>query len=378
MEIVLGNLKGHLRTAAGGVILAAAALFFSCGNPLVPLESRWTTIAGFPGDAPRIGNVLCAAQARGGFYVLTYNINENDEAALWEYKKPIGYTKRFSIPYIYDEQELKTIGFTAGVEQIWLGGCRNTAAEGENPLYKPLLLRYNGTAWEDLASPPDLLGVVGAITPIGPNECWLTITNIPNSTSTLHGRVYKYKAGNFTPYPHIGLVAGAYRTNSTSTIARDAVSGWTYFVPNSKYCELVITPDDGATWYRERVPSPAGGHRLDTLLTIYPNNCECYILAMGEIRSYAIYKRTGLPGAGKYELSYYHYAGPHMGQLKELAMDVTGRALAVGYNSCMIEENGVWREEDLPGDVDDGISFPCAAPGGGFYGFGANGLMYHP
>jgi hypothetical protein len=354
---------------AGGVAVFVA---LSCGEPLGPLSNSWQKVAIFEEGRGLV--VEGVAVADGKVYVAAMRGGPPPELVVFVYGEG-----NIEVDWVLPDAGYD--GCMGGIEAwrdvIWAGG---TFTVGDEPLkYVPFLIRNDGSGWNsvELGAYPGF-GGVGRIYPISHDVCWL-LTN-ETRPEPLYGSLTLYDRGTLRKFPQFPYVTAAY----------DAAAGALYVIPARETgpVEVAITVDRGKTWVYEKArlesfpgADPARGLILHT--AVYGG--ELFFVVTWETawpKGTAIYRRTGAPGAGQYEIVFFSNLGPYFRTLDDLTADGT-RLMGVGVDTCLIYDGERWQMERPPYKL---VSFNAlgAAPVG-FYATARNDetngpleLLFHP
>jgi hypothetical protein len=131
------------------------------------------------------------------------------------------------------------------------------------------------------------------------------------------------------------------------TGAYDADAKIFYAIPRKKgyEVEVAITADRGSSWvYEKAVLECIPGAGLENAV-IFP--ATVYRGDLYFVTGTAIYKRTGAPGAGQYELVFFSNLGPYFRFVDDLAADGM-RLMGTGVDTCLIYDGERWQMERLP------------------------------
>ncbi len=357
---------------AGGV---AVFIVLSCGEPLEPLANSWQKKAEFEVTAEGF-TVEDLAVTAGGVY-----------AAIWRHGPPVELVVvvyrdgRFEDDWVLPNAGIggRFRGIAAIGSALWAGGTRT---EGEvEPRYFPVLLRNAGAGWQevDLGSSPGV-GGIGRVYPISENACWLLTGE--RDPGPWYGTLALYDNGSLRTFPQFRYVTAAY----------DAAADTLYVIPDRKGSapvEVAITRDRGSSWVYEKTVLEsfpgADPARTSILPPIVYRHELFFVLSPAEFHGgtwTSIYRRSGAPGAGVYEMVFFSNLGPFFRQVDRMAVDGSPRLVAVGIDTCLVYDGAEWRMERPPYKL---TSFNALAAGAaGFYATARNEtterleLLYHP
>jgi hypothetical protein len=259
---------------------------------------------------------------------------------------------------------------------VWAGGTRT---EGEGPYkYIPVFIRNTGSGWHnvDLGSNPGF-GGIGRLYPVSEEVCWLLVGE--DDPGSWYGSLVLYENGGLRKFPGFTDVTAAY----------DDPADTLYIIPDregSSTAEVAITRDRGSSWVYEKavlkaIPG-ADVNKADILPPMVYRNDLYFALRPASSGSWtAIYKRTGAPGAGKYDLVFFSNLGPYFRFVDEFAADGT-RLMGTGTDTCLIYDGERWQMERLPYEHTSFNGLGAAATG--FYAAADNEtsgeleLLFHP
>ncbi len=325
---------------AGGVALF---ILLSCGEALGPVSNSWRKVAEFEGA---IGwKIEGLTVTPGGVY-----------AALWRPGTPTklrGYTSELAIVTyrggrLEDDWVLRDAGEGScmyGLDIIgsvvWAGGTRSEKGKPIN--YFPLLVRNIGSGWHevDLGPSPGFRGI-GRVYPVSEDVCWVLTGD--RDPGRWYGSLVLYENGALRKFPTFRYVTAAY----------DAGAHTLYVIRRTKgpVIEVAITRDMGASWtYESAMLKPFPGVDLTKKVILPPQIYRSdlyFVVEPGEKGAgTSIYRRTGAPGAGEYELVFFTNLGPYFRSVDYLAADDT-RLMGTGVDTCLIYDRERWLMERLP------------------------------
>lgn len=364
--------------AAGGV---AFFILLSCGEPLGPAPNSWHKEAEFNEDPGTNIESLCVAGRRVYVAITRPSIpasvrcEETNELAILIFRGG-----RLEDDWVLSKAGIG--GRMGGLGKIgsvlWAGGTRTEG--NEEILHFPVLVRNTGSGWRevDLSSNPGF-GGIGRVYPVSGDACWLLTGD--EDPGPWYGSLVLYDKGALRRFPAFSYVTAAY----------DADAETLYVVRRKKgdVLETAITRDGGSSWvYEKTVLKPFPGAdiaKADILPPIvYRNEL---ILALTPVYSRggtwtAIYRRTGAPGAGQYELVFFSNLGPYFRAIEAMAADNSPRLMGVGIDTCLVYDGRNWVLETPPYKL---TSFNAVAPADvGFYATARNEttekmeLLFHP
>jgi hypothetical protein len=337
-----------------------------CGEPIGPVPSSWQKVTEYnPPESIKIEGVVASGNEVD--FAITRDVwrESKRELAIVAYKAG-GFEDAWSIT------DVGGCGRMRGLDKIgsfvWAGGTRSE--KGEPIKYLPVLIRNTGSGWReiDLGPNPGFCGI-GRVYAVSGEVCWLLTDK--ERAGAWYGSLVLYENGSLSAFPYLKSVTGAY----------DADAQIFYAIPVKKgyEVEVAITADRGASWVHEKaVLEHIPGMGLENAV-IFPA-----IVYRGDlyfVMGTAIYKRTGAPGAGEYELVFFSNLGPYFRFVDEFAADDT-RLMGTGTDTCLIYDGERWQMERLPYEH---TSFNgLGAASAGFYATADNEtsgeleLLFHP
>jgi hypothetical protein len=373
--------RKSIRTVLFLIILSA--VLPECGEPLGPFQSPLIMYGVFPENytwvkgiaiAKRNGGVFAAARRNAKYVVVNF--------------QGTGFSEVFEVPYEIDNGWLNDIA-SAG-SYIWAGGGKKDAAGVEAYLIRS----YHGQAWEEVVLNTKKSGSITAVFPIGAEECWFIINPFSTSEEELRpGNLGRLKNGDVDILDGFGEVTCAVRTGvKESRSGAYSVYAVEFIGERARIGDprVYLTKDGGVTWATESLDfdSPVG-RDLDKVVAACASGDDLYVLVHFVNGYTGIVKRKGHPGNGNYELVFLAPIGPNFSNLNglcvqgEVADPRRGlRGLAVGYETTVLYEGGIWYIEDAsyPNDYKDVV----VSPRGGFWvlakdtaGLGRWELLYH-
>ena len=355
---------------AGGV--AVFVLRF-CGEPLGPLTNSWQKEAEFEENfAAKVEGLAVTA---GGVYAAITRNGSPNKLAIVVFREG-----RF-----YDDWVLPNAGFCGRMRDLgkigtvlWAGGTR--MEENGEIRYFPVLVRNAGSGWQEVDLGPNPgFGGIGRVYPVSKDACWLLTGE--EDPGPWYGSLVLYDNGALRPFPGFPYVTAAY----------DAAAETLYVIPDRKgeTVEVAITRDRGSSWVYEKAVLKAFPGADVTRACILPPVVYRQALIFALSASHegggtwtAIYRRTGAPGGGEYEMTFFSNLGPYFRAVEEMAVDNSPRLIGVGVDTCLVYDGADWRMERLPYEH---TSFNALAAGDvGFYATAYNEttekleLLYHP
>jgi hypothetical protein len=259
----------------------------------------------------------------------------------------------------------------------WAVGSRRFENEnGSLRRFEPFLIKYESHMWREIT----LQGVfpggeLTAVEPIGFNSCWLLFAKrkLENFEPTT---LWKYDSGTAKEFPSVIADAVSFDALTQTTYASKLRAGGV---------QILVSTDGGAIWTEERPDLKSPSYTQDAVWVVTTAADGALYLATQrwDVGFGALYRRTGPPGAGEYELLIYCPVGPHFTVIEAVAVDGRGRILGVGAFTSVYYDGARWAQEYLP----DKNSFSGVALGrAGYYAVAANGmsetptyeLLYHP
>ncbi len=215
--------------------------------------------------------------------------------------------------------------------------------------------------------------VFHAAAPISGESCWVLASESWLSSKKAIS-LWKYERGALVEYPSVKAEAVVY----------DADTGTTFALVQKDGVQVLISPDDGVTWFEEKVkfekpwpnyePDRISGCTAKGVLYIATTDSD------GDPIASTIYRRVGPPGVGEYKLLLYCPRGPNFGEIESVAVDGRGRVVAVGKWTSAYYDGVNWVQESLPLKN----HFYDVTPGAtGFYAVADDEnwnlqLLYHP
>jgi hypothetical protein len=370
------NKKSLYRPIAICVLILSA---LSCGEPLGPLSNSWQKVTGFgEGVYLTVGGL---AVAGGDVYAALTRPGTPKE--LKSYPSELAVVA-YRGGRLEDDWVLPDAGARGNMcdigkinSALWAGGTRTE--DGETfTYYFPVFIRNTGFGWHevDLGSKPGF-GGIGRVYPVSEEVCWLLTGE--EDPGPWYGSLVLYDNGALRKFPAFTDVTAAY----------DAETETLFVIPDregSAAAEVAITTDRGSSWIYEKavlkaIPG-ADVEKAGILPPIVYRN-DLYFALRPTISGgwTAIYRRTGAPGAGKYELVFFANLGPYFRFVDEFATDDT-RLMAIGTDTCLLYDGERWQMERLPYEHTsfNGLG---AAPTG-FYATARNEtteeleLLFHP
>ena len=326
-----------MNISAKAFICALVALSLSCGDPVGPATSAWQTLASF-------GEGRCQVTAigvEGDAVFFAFQWNEAPTPSIKYYRNGT-VTNVFRV-------DLKT-AYWASIEDIaikegsgWAVGSRAFEVENSDGWrFEPFLIQYNGRVWREV----QLDGAIPAgkfrrVVPINYDSFWFLFdegTYGDFEPTTL----WKYERGGLVEYPRVKAEAVVY----------DADTGTTFALALKNGVQVLISPDEGVTWFEEKVKfeNPWSNYEPDRISACTANGI-LYVATTdsnGDPIASTVYRRFGAPGAGEYELLLYCPVGPNFGEIESVAVDDRGRILAVGKWTSAFYDGLSWAQESLP------------------------------
>jgi hypothetical protein len=377
-----------MKTKHKSIRIVLFLIFFStvlpeCGEPLGPLPSplimygvfpeNYTWVKGIAIDN-RSGKIFAAARSTGKYVVINF--------------RGTGFYEVFEVPYELDNGWLNDIA--SGGRYIWAGGGKKGAAGVEAYLIRS----YHGQAWEEVVLNTKKRGSITAVFPISAEECWFLINPFSTSEEELRpGKLARLKNGDVDILDGFGVVTCAVRAGiKESTTGAFYIYAVEYIGEQTEIGNprVYVTQDGGATWATESLDfySPVG-RNVDKVIAACASGDDLYVLVHFVNGYTGIVKRKGHPGNGNYELVFLAPIGPNFSSLNGFCVhgEVTDpqrgmRGLAVGWETSVLYEGGIWYIEDAsyPNDYKDVV----VSPRGGFWvlakdtaGLGRWELLYH-
>lgn len=334
----MGRKRRMWRVATRAAVAAGGVAFFillSCGEALGPAANSWQKIAEFEdGIGLRIGGL---AVSGGDVYVATKR-DSPAELAIFVYNGG-----RLEEDWVLPDAggAGRMVGLDKIDSVVWAGGTRSEKGEPIN--YFPLLVRNNGSGWReiDLGSNPGF-GGIGRVYPVSDEVCWLLTDE--ERAGPWYGSLVLYDNGALREFPGFTRVTAAYDA--------DAKILYVIHRKKGKFVEVAITADDGNDWVYEKavlkaIPG-ADVEKADILPPIvYRNHLYFALRPVSSGIWTAIYRRTGAPGAGEYELVFFSNLGPYFRFVDDFAADDT-RLMGTGTDTCLIYDGERWQMERLP------------------------------
>jgi hypothetical protein len=313
-------------------IVGLLTLAISCGAPLGPAPYAWQTLATFPGGQYDI--VSLAADGEAAFFALK---KEGLSHTILRYLDGV-ITEVFVIDLKgADRAMIKDIAIAKG--SGWAVGARGYSGEGPG---NPFLIQYENRRWREVeikGVAPEI--VLHKVAPITPGSCWVLASEEWYPYKERFS-LWKYERGDLVEYAAV----------KADVIVYDPDIGTTFALVLRDEIYVFISPDDGVTWFEEKIelPKPWPNYEPDRISACAAGGVLYVATSDGDGDPVAstVYRRTGTPGAGEYELLLYCPIGPNFGEVEGVAVDGLGRVLAVGKWTSAYYDGSSWVQESLP------------------------------
>lgn len=361
------------KTTYGNIAAFAALVIISCGEPLAPAATSWHWIATVD---PNFDYGRKIAADGNVVYIPCPGMEERPYGRIKKYDN--GTLTDAYIPALNGASSVSFTGISVSVKSGWALGSRYYRS-GEESHNVPFLVKYADGQWRaenEIEIELEADDYPEAVIAAGVNSCYL-IGSL--SDERIHKYFYKYDNGVTRRVTAFGGIDAA---------AYDVPANVVYALAANKGCEDVwISVDAGAHWIHEKnVPRPPiTAFSNDHVAAAVAADGSLYVtLETEDPPGLVVYRRTGAPGAGTYELSAYCTANGTIGngEPADIAIHTHGRILVVGSKTSVYFDGREWHEEELP----QKNTFLCitAAPAGFFavardgMGSSDNELLYHP
>jgi len=371
----------------------SALLALSCGDaPLEPLDPGWVVVADFPDDA---GPVVAICASYPSVFAVSQGGLEDRRSAIWRYQ-----CGELKTEYKAPDETITLADVDVPVEDVHFfapGYAVGFKEEGETT--HPYVLRRAPEAeyWEKLPMTGFPAPALGAVYVTGEDTGWILSTSTwayERGKREAAGFLSKFDGTTVRSYAELGPVTFAWVPGETSPEALYAVEyagAHDNDYPAGTDPLVFISRDNGASWLEERMPRYAvAGHEIRAARAAATRNGELYIIARldGE-RCYALIRRSGAPGAGRYEPAFISYAGPYLLELRAFAFKgdvspygITCDGVGVGDETTVVYDEGKYYVEKLPFPMN--IYDVCPSDEAGFFAYAYDAalfyyrLLYHP
>jgi hypothetical protein len=345
------------------ISLITAAVFFACGEPLERAPFGWVR----KGETPMEYNPPALFGAGPSGVYMAARTADGEREVLLVYKNG-SFAENYSLPAekgdINDAAFSGNVGFlsVSRFNGTWLDAC---------------LEKRSGSAWAEVIRTNDYDRFKN-LTPVDGDTCWL---------------IAGARVGppHIAKYDHGVLTVTAETTSALSlrplVYCRDLGMIFNLVSPGNSTSNpvLSLTADDGATWHREIIPDPAP-YDLKTVVDVAGTGAALYLAAdvivPGVSSPYrAVIKRTGGPGEGVYELSYFGWVGPGSLNLDALAFRADGVGVGVGTGGSLYFDGTTWVREITDPFFGFNTTNLITDPNGGFWcteTFDERGFLWHP
>jgi hypothetical protein len=185
-------------------------------------------------------------------------------------------------------------------------------------------------------------GGIGRVYPVSEEVCWLLTDE--DDPGPWYGSLVLYENGALRAFPAFTSVTGAHDAQADIFFAINRKKGYEV--------DMAITADRGASWayenaVLERIPA-AGLENAEIFPAVVFRGDLYFALRTPYSGTWtAIYKRTGAPGAGQYELVFFSNLGPYFRTVDDCAADGM-RLMGTGVDTCLIYDGERWQMERLP------------------------------
>lgn len=360
-----------------------------CGEALAPREASWQRFA----SLPRGYDVYAIDSS--GFSTWVVVRAEGLKNLILKYEDGT-FSTQYESPYEFGDTWLTDIAFTSPYKPGWAGGGRR-----DNSKRIPYLLKYNVAReeWAEETLPTGIEGVITRIRPMADGYgCWLVIDERFNDGYFYNwelrgkGKLALYRYGELKIFENLGNVSAAASRDPQYPHVIFAVEDALVHGGAADSAAVFVSKDAGGTWAEERVSSLfVHDYKIEGLYAAEADGLTLYLLADFEPDNcWGIIKRTGLPGAGEYELIFLAPQGPYFRDIRDVAFrDPTGEkpgigvdGIAAGDETTVVFVDGAAYMEKLPYPTK--IVSAEAANGNGFWAAGENKvtgnfeLLYHP
>lgn len=348
-------------------LAVATTLIYECGEPGLPSYSPWRVEANLPRF--EISDITVVNE---GWYPGVYMVGNSFSAEGGKYKSYImkydGYKLTYDFIIEYEqprEKELNAVAFFGN--KGWAAGGKAAAGGG----YEPLVLILGSNGWREIKLSGAPRVSIEAIFPIDENSFWF-LAKEPNTGDR---RIFKYKQGEVISYPQAPAVMLGFYLPSV---------GFSAYKRNYDIeTNYLVSTADGSAWFTEKIPPTAIGYEIERVVAVTGIGRELYLICSMEREYYAILKRTGPLGEGKYELVFLSNNSANFGGLNHGAFDGTRRGVFVGNETSLFFDGVGWQLEQLPYPLV--IKKAAGSSGGGFWAYGENTetlgrweLLFHP
>jgi len=364
--------KGIIARLTLGIVTAVAVWVLSCGTPLGPGPASWqaraTVDAYFDQD-------LFKVAVDGDAVFFPYRPSEESRTGGIK-KYDNGVITDAYVPALNGAKYASIVSVAISPQSGWALGYRGYETGGNNLRYVPFLVKYGNGVWpagNELEFERISEDFPMAVVPVGPDSCYLLGEG---RSAVTPKKLYTYQDGTLTEIPLIEV----------NTLVYDAAAGVTYSLAcKGNRIDVMLSVDGGAHWTYEGLwaEAPVNGYSAGYVAAAVAPGGALYVFSRTDNPGgTVVYRRTGIPGSGIYEMCGYYPTGPYAGFASGMAVANDGRVLVVGDETSIYYDGAEWREELLP----DKNDFWCVAAGAsGFYAIGRNGtgssdtqLFYHP
>lgn len=341
------------------------SLVCECGEPAVLPASYWRAEALLPRFEIEEITVVEESWFPGVYLVGNDFLNEGGYISYILKYDGYNLTYDYIIEYEqYGAVRLETISFWGN--KGWVGGGK---AVGE--VYKPLLLTRGSNGWREINVGGAAISTIKDIFPINENSFWCLALRKNNAETG----IFKFNGQEFVYYPQTQGVQDGFYLPMLGVFALK----WDYYTGTN----TVICSATGARWYKEKIPPRILGYEIERVVALTGTANELYLVCTVEREYYAILKRNGPLGKGKYEPVFLSNNSANFGGLKYGAFDGKGRAVFVGNETSLYFDGQSWQLEQLLYPLV--IQKVVGSPGGGFWAYGENlevlgrwELLFHP
>jgi len=319
-----------MKTVVGVVVLIA--LLASCGEPDIPVTSRWVEVARLPYS---IGHIYGLTADAGGAVYAVGETND-DKGIIYRYKG--GYPKEvYRGPY-------RDSGFNSvrcGGGRIWAAGYKVVDND-----HLPYCVRSSdGVTWEEFEIPRSFGFVgVGPVYPCVDDFVWLL-----GGTAAGRALLATYDRG---VWKKVNVPS---EPEGSEFVVTEGGRAYYYYCKN-KILTVLISDDRGNTWTRETV---------EVEYPLYEIRKPAYIkmAAAGEI----VYLSTDFntkvegfnlvgvvardespPGRGGYDVAFAAPRGPYFYDITAMTFRSPSEGYAVGPMTSVALEDGKWVKEATP------------------------------
>jgi len=341
----------------------------TCGAPLAPATYSWRVITTFLGG--RYSGEDIAAVRDAIFFAV---LGPDGDITIRRYVN--GEVKSVFVVDLKGAKYAVIKDIAAAGTNAWAVGWREFEINDyAGWRLEPFLVKFDGVNWSEInvqsiLPPGELINVA----PINGRSCWLifragTFGNFGNNT------LWLYDKGVLKEFPQI---------TNIEVVTYDAETRTTFGLASPNGGHIFVSGDGGASWVEEvaKLPTPWPNYRPDKV-TALARAGVLYVATTdtdGTPFAGAIYRRSGPPGRGYYELLFSCPANANFGGIASIAADDRGRILAVGKWTSAYYDGSRWTLEELP---DRNDFYDVTVGNDGFYAVANDEnwnleILYHP